>query len=378
MTNVPFFDLKSQVAKDKIELLNSIGRVIDSGNFISGHEVEKFESNFANFSSTKYCVALGNGLDALRLSLECLNIGPGDEVIVPGFTFYATWLSVLQVGAIPVPVDVEIDSANIDPLKIEAAITKKTKAIITVHLYGFPAKLDQILRICKRNGIHLLEDAAQSHGAKFHDQTVGSWGIIGSFSFYPTKNLGALGDSGCIVTDDESIAQKMKSRRSYGQGKSKYDHVDLGWNTRMDEIQAAVLNLNLNKLETRTKTRQQIAQKYRSALNDKVQFNLGPNDIENSVWHHFVLRVKNRTESSAWFSKREIATDVHYPYFFSDVEPISKLHTNKQLSRFKLTNSNLLSKEVISLPIGPWMSTDQISCVVNALEELPRELMPRD
>ena len=378
MTNVPFFDLKSQVVKDKIELLNSIGRVIDSGNFISGHEVEKFESNFANFLGTKYCVALGNGLDALRLTLECLNIGPGDEVIVPGFTFYATWLSVLQVGAIPVPVDVEIGSANIDPLKIEAAITKKTKAIIAVHLYGFPAKLDQILRICKRNGIHLLEDAAQSHGAKFHNQTVGSWGIIGSFSFYPTKNLGALGDAGCIVTDDESIAQKMKSRRSYGQGKSKYDHVDLGWNTRMDEIQAAVLNLNLNKLETRTKTRQQIAQKYRNALNDKVQFNLGPNDIENSVWHHFVLRVKNRTESSAWFSKKEIATDVHYPYFFSDVEPISKLHTTEQLSRFKLENSSLLSKEVISLPIGPWMSTDQISCVVNALEELPSELMPSD
>jgi dTDP-4-amino-4,6-dideoxygalactose transaminase len=369
---VPFFDLGAQVASYRDELHSRLDQVIDSGQFIGGKIVSDFENDFANYVGVKHCIGVGNGLDALRLCLEVNHIGPGDEVIVPAFTFYATWLAVLQVGATPVPVDVELHSANLDASLVEQAITPKTKAIIAVHLYGWSANLSTLSAMAKQHGVLLFEDAAQSHGAMHGEKMTGSWGDMAAFSFYPTKNLGALGDAGCITTDDDVLADAVRSRRSYGQGTSKYDHISTGWNTRIDPIQAGILSYHLTRLEEWTEVRRGIAKKYRSATAEKSIVSLGPDSVDDSVWHHFIIRVKSRKQAQEWFASRGISTDIHYPYAAYMLNPV-KPFLPKPFDFGSFPVSDELAETVLSLPIGPWMTREQISKVSEVKSNVPKE-----
>ncbi len=368
---VPFFDLGAFVREQKPEIMAAVERVIDSGIYIGGQEVERFESEFAASVGAKHCVAVGNGLDAIRLLLEAHGIGAGDEVIVPGFTFYATWLAVLQAGATPIAVDVKLEDASIDPEKIQSAISSSTRAILVVHLFGISADMQAINEIAKQNSLLVFEDCAQAHHGQTNDGPVGSSSDGAAFSFYPTKNLGALGDAGAITTNDFNILQTLKSRRSYGVGSNKYEHIDTGWNTRMDPIQAAILSSLLPGLELVTNRRAQIAEKYSASivgLIDTVQ----ASSTGRNVYHHYVVRAKSREALRDSLASQNISTDIHYPYFFNSLAPIRNSYQTLHLELPPLPNSERLSKEVVSLPIGPWMTNRQVRAVTDALEKLPQ------
>lgn len=374
MITVPFFDLGALVARSLDEVEVAIGRVLRSGQFIGGPTVEQFESEFADYLGVRHCIGVANGLDALRLALEANKIGPGDEVIVPAFTFYATLLSVMQTGAIPVSVDVLRDSANIDPLAIEAAITERTRAIVVVHLYGQSADMGTILGIARKHSLSIFEDTAQSHGAASDVGLAGTVGLAGAFSFYPTKNLGALGDAGAVTTSDDGVAAIVRSRRSYGQGATKYDHVDSGWNSRLDPIQAAVLSVHLTHLDEWNTRRRSIASAYLNALGERASAVVGPQDASRSVWHHFVLRAKDRAGLQEHLAFCGVATDVHYPYAAYDLEPV-KMHIATSGSVVPHPVADSLSREVTSFPIGPWMTDAQVEAVADALSRVPDELL---
>jgi dTDP-4-amino-4,6-dideoxygalactose transaminase len=377
MSLIPFFDLGTHVRSYGAEVHSAIEEVIAGGYFVGGPLVEKFEAEFANYLGVEYCIGVGNGLDALRLAMEARGIGKGDEVIVPAFTFYATILSVIQTGATPVPVDVSLHSANLDPEAVEAAITSRTKAIIPVHLYGRTAPMKAINAIATKHGIDVFEDAAQAHGAPSDAGLAGSTGIAGAFSFYPTKNLGALGDAGAVVTSDPELAHRVKSRRSYGQGTSKYDHVDTGWNSRLDPIQAAILSLQLRSLDGRNDRRREIATTYLGGLGDAAASVVGPLDVEDSVWHHFVVRSTDRTALREFLTGQGVSTDVHYPYAAHRLDPVQEaLSDHSRTLDFPVADT--LSEQVTSLPIGPWMTNDQIAQVAEALSRVPLELLSMD
>jgi dTDP-4-amino-4,6-dideoxygalactose transaminase len=367
---VPFFDLGSFVREQKPGVMAAIERVIDSGIYIGGEEVQRFEAEFAASVGAKHCVAVGNGLDAIRLLLEAHNIGPGDEVIVPGFTFYATWLAVLQVGAMPVAVDVKLEDASIDVTKINEAITTNTKAILVVHLFGISADMNAINGIAKSNNLLVFEDCAQAHNGKTNAGTVGNSSDGGAFSFYPTKNLGALGDAGAITVNDSRIASILKSRRSYGVGLTKYEHTMTGWNTRLDPIQASILRHFLPGLGAVTQRRLEIARAYSAALIDAKLSSLHSKSDSGNVFHHFVLLSKNRDQVRAALLAKGVETDLHYPYYFASIAPIADFYRSHAMILPELSNSRLLAEEVISLPMGPWMNDDQITFVCQVLSEL--------
>lgn len=364
---VPFFDLKKQLLSYREELHQALDQTLDGGYFIGGRALESFENNFADFVGVKSCVGLGNGLDALRIVLEYWKIGPGDEVIVPSFSFYATFLSVMQVGATPVFVDVELSSANINPDLIEEAITPKTKAIIAVHLYGQPAKMVAINEIANRHQIKVLEDSAQAHGAILDGRMAGSLGDASGFSFYPTKNLAALGDAGAITTNDDELAKFAKSRRSYGVGKTKYEHIDLGWNSRLDSLQAAFLQVHLGKLPEWTARRRDIAGRYLEALGPKKSKVVGPENVNESVWHHFVLRTKNRESLQKALIELRVSTDIHYPYYANSLGPVANHLSRSGAGVSDNPNGKELANFVVSLPMGPWMEASQVDMVCEAL-----------
>ncbi len=382
MNIVPFFDLGRTIKSEAKELHEALDRVVDSGFFIGGPSVERFEHEFASYVGANHCIGVANGLDAIRLILEAYEIGPGDEVIVPAFTYYATWLAVIQTGANLVPVDVIENTANIDPTLVEGAISSKTKAIIAVHLFGQGADMFPLVEIAHKYKILLFEDAAQGHGAETTAGRVGSCSNAAAFSFYPTKNLGALGDGGAITTNDPAIAARLVSRRSYGQGKTKYEHVDTGWNSRLDPLQAEFLSIHLTKLDNWNQKRRQIAASYIDALGEnRLGSVIGPHSPKESVWHHFILRSGDRHTLRKYFSKRGITTDIHYPYFINELEPLTQ-----HLSSYKgdellkkaediLPAAQSLGSEVVSLPIGPWMSDHEIMQVCSALSEIPSEFL---
>lgn len=369
---VPFFDLGSFVREQKPAVMAAIERVIDSGIYIGGEEVQRFEEEFAASVGSKYCVAVGNGLDAIRLLLEAHDIGPGDEVIVPGFTFYATWLAVLQVGANPIAVDVNLEDASIDVTKISDAITTKTKAILVVHLFGISADMKAINGIAKSHNLLVFEDCAQAHNGKTNAGPVGSSSDGGAFSFYPTKNLGALGDAGAITLNDSVVLQKLRSRRSYGVGSNKYEHVDTGWNTRLDPIQAAILSTLLPGLQEVTERRVQIAEQYASVIADPNNQLVRTSRIDENVFHHFVVRARSRSDFQRAMHDQNVMTDIHYPYFFNALQPIRSKYAEIGAVLSPLPNSKRLADEVVSLPIGPWMTTSQISLVINALSKIAK------
>lgn len=374
---IPFFDLKRTLELFRDELHDALDLTIANGMFIGGNSVSDFEKQYADYIGVSECVLVGNGLDALKMSLEALGIGPGDEVIVPGFTFIATWIAVLQVGATPVPIDVELNTANIDPAKIEYAITEKTKAIIPVHLFGTPAEVMQIKRIADAHNLYVIDDAAQCHGAEVEGSKIGTTSSASAFSFYPTKNLGALGDSGCITTSDLELAINLRSLRSYGQGSSKYDHVRLGYNSRTDTLQASFLSIFLRNLDTFNSKRKYIASVYREALGSKAIHSIGPKEAEQSVWHHFVLRCHRREDFIQYMKSQGIATDMHYPYAPHQISAVVERVPSLAKLDKELTHSKELAKTVVSLPIGPWMNANEIEYVANVLSKAPEALFAK-
>jgi dTDP-4-amino-4,6-dideoxygalactose transaminase len=368
--SVPFFDLGALVQEESADLHAALNETIHGGYFVGGPIVERFEAQFAEFLGVRHVIGVGNGLDAIRIALEAHRVGVGDEVIVPAFTYYASWLGVTQTGATLVPVDVDSRTANIDVSLVEAAITSTTRAILAVHLYGQSADLAGLRGIADRHGILLIEDAAQSHGALSTAGMSGSVGDSSAFSFYPTKNLGALGDAGAVATNDDAIADRIRSRRSYGQGASKYDHIDTGWNSRLDPLQAAFLSLHLSKLSEWTARRRSIARTYREALAHVPEAAVvGPAEVGDSVWHHFVIRSRTREAMRSYLLKHGVQSDAHYPYSLADVAPMKPFFAPQEQEHFPAAES--LAESVVSLPIGPWMSSSQVDRVAHALSTIP-------
>ncbi len=359
---IPFLDLKSVYTELKPEIDQAIATVLESGYFILGQQVEAFETAFAAFTGANYCVGLGNGLDALHLSLLALNVGPGDEVIVPSNTYVATWLAVTYTGAAPIPVEPVETTYNMDPAKIEAAITPRSKVILPVHLYGQPADMDPIREIARRHNLRILEDAAQAHGARYKGTTVGGIGDITAWSFYPGKNLGALGDAGAITTNDTELADKVRVLRNYGS-RVKYVNEITGYNTRLDEIQAAILSVKLKKLPEWNERRCKIAEFYLDNLEGLDLILPAVPEWAEPVWHLFVVQHSDRNGLQKFLAQAGIGTLIHYP-----IPPhLQQAYAHLKLPWGSLPLSELIHQQVLSLPIGPHMTHTQAKEVVQAL-----------
>jgi len=350
MKTIPFLDLKQPYSELKEELDCAYQRVMNSGWYIHGTELKAFESEFADYCNVKYCIGVGNGLDALHLILRAMDIGEDDEVIVPSNTFIATWLAVSYAGATPVPVEPDEKTYNIDPSKIEAAITEKTKAIMPVHLYGQPADMDPILKIAARHHLRVIEDAAQAHGARYKGKRTGSLGDAAGFSFYPGKNLGAFGDGGAVTTNDSIIAERICQLKNYGSQR-KYIHGIKGFNSRLDELQAAFLRVKLRHLDEWNARRCKLADCYRRCL-DGVDIDL-PKILSGleSIFHLFVIRTTHRDTLQNALKEAGIETLIHYPI------PPHKQGAYKSIQNFSLPIAESMSQEVLSLPMGPHLSS---------------------
>lgn len=359
--SVPFNDLRPGLAAgDKAK--GAANRTLRSGKYINSDSVSMFESSFGHYLEGSHCLGVANGLDALYLALRASGIGHGDEVIVPAYTFVATWLSVSRTGATPVPVDVELETANIDPQLVPLAINSKTRAIVAVHLYGGPAKVRELLEICQLHDLMLFEDAAQAHGAESEGKKVGTFGVASAFSFYPTKNLGCLGDGGAIVSPEQGLIEAARLIANYGS-QDKHEHKQLGLNSRLDEIQASILCSRLPQLDSWNQSRQEIANHYLQKLKEADVKVINSDRVNQSVWHHFPILTAKRDEKMQQLLAIGIATDQHYPYTFES----TKLFPNHQLE-VKKSQSIAISSSVVTLPIGPWMSNKQIDKVSRALE----------
>ena len=349
--NIPFLDLKVPHDEFREELREAFERVLDSGWYILGDEVVKFEKEFADYCESTYCVGVGNGLDALHLILRAYDIGEGDEVIVPSNTYIATWLAASYAGATPVPVEPDEHTYNIDPSRIEAAITSRTRAIIVVHLYGQPADMDTINVIAKKYKLKVIEDAAQAHGARYKGRRVGALGDAAGFSFYPGKNLGAIGDGGAVTTNDAELAERIAVLRNYGS-KVKYYNEVKGYNSRLDELQAAFLRVKLKKLDEWNSRRNNIALQYFKELNQSSLTLPFVPDWAEPVWHLFVIRSLNRDDLQQKLNDAGIGTMIHYP-----IPPHLQLaYSEFALPRGSLPIAEIMHDQVLSLPMGPAMS----------------------
>ena len=358
---IEFLNLKRVNAPHDSAIREAIGRVIDSGWYILGQETEAFESEFAQYCGVAHCIGVANGLEALHLILRAYGIGTGDEVIVPSNTFIATWLAVSQVGATPMPVEPNTTTYNLDPALIEAAITPRTRAIIPVHLYGQPADMDRINEIARRHGLHVIEDAAQAHGARYKGRRTGALGDAAGFSFYPGKNLGALGDGGAITTNDSALAAILRKLRNYGSS-VKYQHDFAGVNSRLDEIQAAVLRVKMPHLDKENAKRRELAASYHAALRGTAV--VVPAVLTNvePVWHLFVVRTEDRDSLQACLSRQQIGHLVHYP---------TACHLQRAYATGtwpQLPIAENLQSHVLSLPIAPYMSDADIQTVAHAIK----------
>jgi dTDP-3-amino-3,4,6-trideoxy-alpha-D-glucose transaminase len=369
--HIPILELKPTYFELKDELDAAYHRVMDSGWYLMGREVEAFEEEYAAYVGTKHCVAVGNGLDAIRLALEAYGIGPGDEVIVPGHTFIATWLAVSQAGATPVGVDVCIDTANLNPSLLASFVTSRTKAIIPVHLYGQPTDMDPINDFAKAHNLIVIEDAAQAHGARYKDRSCGTLGHAAAFSFYPGKNLGAFSDGGAVTTDDDGVARKARVLRNYGSEKRYYHDVP-GINSRLDELQAAFLRVKLRHLDDWNARRSAIAGQYLSGLGPLTSGLTLPSvpAWADPVWHLFVIRHPQRNALQKHLADQGIQTIIHYPIpphlsgAYSDLRPPTS-------ELWALPIAEQLANEVLSLPIGPHMAPEAVSTVVKAIKAFP-------
>lgn len=357
---VPFLDLKGQYLEMKEDLDLACKRVLESGSYILGKELERFESEFASFSSCKHCVGVGNGLEALHLILRAMEIGSGDEVIVPANTYIATWLAVSFAGATPVPVEPDDRTYNIDAGGVEAAITKNTRAIIAVHLYGQPADMDTIKEMANRHGLKVVEDAAQAHGARYKGKRVGSLGDAAGFSFYPTKNLGAMGDGGAVLTNDDSIAEKVRMLRNYGS-RIKYSNEVKGINSRLDELQAALLRVKLRRLDEWNERRRKAARIYFMGLKGISGLSLPfvPEWAE-PVWHLFVVQASDRESLQEMLKRSGIETLIHYP-----IPPhLSGAYADRSWKKGEFPVSEKLANRVMSIPMGPHLESTALQSVI--------------
>lgn len=362
-TRVPFLDLRSTYTELKSEILQSVSSVLDSGHYILGPQCSSFEAEFSKYCGVQCCSGISNGLEAIHLLLRALNIKPGDEVIVPSNTFIATWLAASYVGATLVPVEPKASTYNLDPNLLEAAITKKTRAIIAVHLYGQCAEMTAINQIAAQYDIAVIEDAAQAQGATFNEKKAGNLGLAAAFSFYPGKNLGAFGDAGAVTTNNEDLLRKLNTLRNYGSEK-KYVHSEIGFNARLDEMQAAILRVKLTKLDEWNERRKQIAARYLDELssNEALTLPVVAAGVK-PVWHLFVVRVKNREKFQRHLDNKGVSTLIHYPTP-PHWQRAYKNSLNVRGEHFPI--SEMIHNEVVSLPIGPHMSESQVSQVIEA------------
>jgi len=360
---IPFVDLKAQYQSIKTEINEAIQRVLDNTAFILGKEVQAFEEAFADYVGAKHCVAVNSGTAAVQVAVQaCGIVGAGDEVIVPANTFFATAEGVSTAGATPVFVDCDSVSYNIDVTKIESAITEKTKAIMPVHLYGQAADLDPIFEIAKRHNLLVIEDAAQAHGALYKNKRVGAFGVAGCFSFYPGKNLGAYGEGGAIVTNDEEIAHRARLLRDHGSAK-KYHHDIIGYNFRLEGIQGAVLNVKLKYLDGWNNLRREHAAAYNSLLNDTNLILPREMDYARHIYHLYVVQSERRDELMKALNDADIQTGIHYPipihlqraYAFLGYEEGAFPEAEKQ------------AKRLLSLPMFPELTNEQIERVVETV-----------
>jgi dTDP-4-amino-4,6-dideoxygalactose transaminase len=359
---VKFLDLKAAYLELKNEIDEAVARVLDSGWYLLGRELEGFESEFASYCETKHCVGVANGLEALVLGLKAVGVESGDEVIVPANTYIATWLAVSYVGAIPVPVEPIPGVWTIDPDRIEAALTRRTKALIPVHLYGQPAEMDAILRIARKHGLRVVEDAAQAHGAKYRGKRLGAHGDVAAWSFYPGKNLGCLGDGGAITTNQPEIADRVRVLRNYGS-RAKYHNEVKGHNSRLDEIQAAVLSVKLKCLDRWNARRAEIARRYLGALAGHPGIGLPQTSADGtSVWHLFVIDVEHRDAVQAQLKTEGVESLVHYPIPPHRSEAYAK---DRDWGVMPITEAAACSH--LSLPMGPHLAPEDQDIVVAAV-----------
>jgi dTDP-4-amino-4,6-dideoxygalactose transaminase len=360
---VAFVDLNPMHSEMRAELDAAYHRVLDASWFILGEENVAFEESFANYIGVKHCIGVGNGLDALHLILRAYDIGPQDEVIVPSHTFIASWLAVSFAGAVPVPVECDPYTYNLNPALLEKAITSHTRAIMPVHLYGQPADMDPILDIAAKYGLKVIEDAAQAHGARYKGRMAGALGDAAGFSFYPGKNLGALGDGGAIVTNDSRIAEKVRSLRNYGSA-TKYHHELKGYNSRLDTLQSAFLQAKLNHLDTWNQQRCQAAQLYMDELTGISGIVLpSVPDWALPVWHLFVIQTRERDRLREHLNAAGIGTLVHYP-----IPPhLSDAYANSAWEKGAFPIAEMLAKDVLSLPMYVGITEAQIRYVCDAI-----------
>lgn len=362
--DVPFVILKPMHDEINDEIISVFNKVFHENFYILGDNVKAFENEFAIYSGTKHCITCGNGLDAIYLILRSLDIGEGDEVIIPSNTFIATALAVSYTGAKVVLVEPNIETYTIEMDKVEEKITERTKAIIAVHLYGRPVNMKDLRLLADKYGIKLIEDAAQAHGARYMERVVGSLGDAAAFSFYPGKNLGALGDGGAIVTDDDVLAAKLRALRNYGSNE-KYNHIYKGNNSRLDEIQAAFLRIKLKSLERWNKERQETALKYLSGIKNSKIILPPLNNESESVWHLFVIRTEKRDELQQYLKDNGVQTVIHYPI------PIHLQEAYKELGFKKgdLPISEEIADTALSLPMWYGISQIQINYVIDLLNK---------
>lgn len=365
---VPVLDLKAEFEQLRNEILPALERVCKNASFVLGEEVEAFEREFADFCGTKHCVALASGTAALHLGLLALGVQPDDEVITTPNTFLASVEAISYCGAVPVFVDIDPATANLDPKLIERAITPRTRAILPVHLYGRPADMDPIREIAARRNLRILEDAAQAHGARYRGRRVGGLCAAAAFSFYPTKNLGAYGEGGALTTDDDQIAKFARAARSHGQT-ARYEHEFIGYNYRMQGFQGAVLRIKLRHLYAWTARRQEIAREYRRVLaGARVEMPVDdPRD--ECVYHQFVIYASNRNAVVAQLAAREIETVVHYP------RPVhlQPAYSSLGCPPGTFPRAERACERVLSLAIHPGLSAEQVAYVANAVREVVGE-----
>ncbi len=362
---VPFIDLRRQTIQLKEEVLKKLGEVMDFTAFSSGKYVEEFEEAFADYLGVKHVVAVNSGTSALHLIMRALDIGPGDEVIIPSWTFIATAWAPLYVGAKPVFADIDPETWQIDPNDVERKITPRTKAIIGVHIYGQTFDIDTLSEIARRHGIHLIEDAAQAHGALYRGRKTGTFGVANAFSFYPTKNLGSMGEGGAVATNDEKIAERIKLLRNHASPR-RYEHVELGYNMRMTGFQGAVLSVKLPHLNKWNGRRQEIANRYREGIvNPLIEFQKEYPDTRG-VYHIFAVRVqKGRDDFVKYLREKGIGTGIYYPIPVHLQKPFREMGWREG----DLPVTEALSRSIAALPMFPELMDDEVKEVIDVVNE---------
>jgi dTDP-4-amino-4,6-dideoxygalactose transaminase len=359
--NIHFLDLGAAYRELQSGIDEAVARSLASGWYIGGPEVEAFEQEFAAYTEAQHCIGVANGLDALHLALRTMDVGLGDEVIVPSNTYIATWLAVSQCGATPVPVEPDAYTFNIDSALIEAAITPRTKVILPVHLYGQPADMDPILAIARKHGLRVLEDGAQAHGASYKGKRLGAHGDAVTWSFYPGKNLGAMGDGGAVTTNDPQIADRLRVLRNYGS-RVKYVNEVQGYNSRLDPLQAAILRVKLAKLDEWNARRRAIAQRYKQGLTNCGLTLPHVTDWAEPVWHLYVVQHPQRDKLQQALADAGVGTLIHYP-----IPPyLQQAYAHAGWVQDSMPLAKRMADQVLSLPMGPHLQADQLDAIIAA------------